>query len=61
MASYDDKLEDDDEDDKGDVDDQESNENVCYKCVTSGEDFDFSGVIDRIEQDITTAFIFAGI
>ena len=31
-----------------------------YKCVTSGDDGKFSGVIDRIEQDVTTAFLCAG-
>ena len=62
MANYDDELEedDDDEDDEGDDNDQESSDNICYKCVTSGEDFEFNGVFDRIELDITTAFLCAG-
>ena len=57
----DDELENDDEDDEGDDDDgQESVDHVCYKCVTSGDDSEFSVVIDRTEQDITTAFMRVG-
>ena len=62
MANYDDECEDDDDDDDddGNDDDQESNKSVCCKCVTSGDDSDINGVIDRIEQDIVTAFLCAG-
>ena len=59
-ANYD-ELEDDDDDadDGGDDDDDEDVEDhVCYKCITSGDDGEFSGVIDRIEQDVYAAFSF---
>ena len=62
MANCDGEPEDDDDvdDDDGNDDDTESNENVCWKYITSGDDSDFNGVIDRIEQDIVTAFLCAG-
>ena len=61
MASWDDEPDDDDpDDDGGDDDDDAVEDKVCYMCVTSGEDAEFNGVIDRIEQDVCAAFLCAG-
>ena len=58
MANWDDEPDEDEPD--GDDDDDGVEDIVCYMCVTSGEDAEFNGVIDRIEQDVCAAFLFAG-
>ena len=61
MANWDDEPDDDEpDDDGGDDDDDGFEEDVCYMCVTPGEDAEFSGVMDRIGQDVCAAFLCAG-
>ena len=61
MGNWDDEPDNDEpDDDGGDDDDDGVEDNVCYMCVTSREDCEFNGFIDRIKQDVCAAFLCAG-